>query len=169
MTLAAQADRWIHVKVEETGEKAEKVRINIPLALAEKVLPAIKADKLCDGKVKLDEKHFHNVDLRALLEAIRTTGDNEFVTVESKQENVRVAKAGGYLIVQVLEGRDAAKKVDVKIPFTVVEAMLSGGQDELDVLAGLRALSAHGDVELVTVNEPKSTVRIWVDSRNTAE
>ncbi len=59
--------------------------------------------------------------------------------------------------------------MDIKVPLTVVEALLSAGKDELDVLAAVRALAAHGDTELVTVKDDKNTVRIWVDSHNTSE
>jgi hypothetical protein len=36
--------------------------------------------------------HMYDVDLRALLVAVRTAKDGEYVTVESKESNVRVAK-----------------------------------------------------------------------------
>jgi hypothetical protein len=187
-TLGLAADRWVHVRVVDNGEDGERVRINIPLSLAEKVLPTIKADRLCNGKVKVNGHDFDEVDLRALLEAVRTAQDNEYVTVESKHENVRVAKSGGFMLIKVREshhhGKETAKtdsrsggkgeesrveSVDVKIPFAVVNALLSGEKDELDVVAALRALSEFEDLELVTVNDESSTVRIWVDSRNTAD
>ena len=38
-----------------------------------------------------------------------------------------------------------------------------------DILAALKALSAHGDTELVTVKDSENTVRIWVDSKNVAD
>jgi hypothetical protein len=187
-TLALAAERWVHIRVVENGEDGERVRINIPLSLAEKVLPTIKADGLCNGKVKVENGDFDEIDLHALLDAVRTAQDNEYVTVESKHENVRVAKSGGFLLIKVREcchhGRETAKTesrpggtgeerrvqtVDIKIPFTVVNALLSGGKDELDVLAAVRALSEFENLELVTVNDESSTVRIWVDSRNTAD
>src|SRR5208283_3132991 len=95
--LGISADHWIHVRVTESGPDGDRVRVNIPLELAEAVLPTIKAANLKDGKVKVDGQAFGQVDLRALLEAVRKAGDNQFVTVESKQENVEVAKAGEYL------------------------------------------------------------------------
>ena len=184
-TLGLAADRWVHVRVVENGEDGERVRINIPLSLAEKVLPTIKADKLCNGKVKVNGQDFNDIDLRALLDAVRTAQDNEYVTVESKHENVRVAKSGGFMLIKVREahrhGKQTSKTdvkpgeesqtetVDIKIPFTVVNALLSGEKDELDVVAALRALSEFENLELVTVNDESSTVRIWVDSRNTAD
>jgi hypothetical protein len=59
--------------------------------------------------------------------------------------------------------------VDIKIPFPVVEALLSGGKDEINVLAALRALGNYQNIDLVTVNDADSTVRIWVDSSNVAD
>jgi hypothetical protein len=178
-TLAA--DRWVHVKVEEGGAQGETVRINLPLSLAEKVLPAIHTEKLCDGKVKVGKVDVHDLDLRAIMEALRTAPDNDFITVESQHENVRVAKAGGNLLIKVQENKETAgtkaktetktraETVNVTIPIPVVEALLSGAQDELDILAAVRALGAVGDTVLVSVDDQHSKVRIWVDSRNTME
>jgi hypothetical protein len=166
--LAQPPKRWLHVRVESKDAKGETVRVNVPLSLAEKVLPAIHSKDLQGGKVKFNAHH-EDIDIRAVLEAVRAAGDNEFVTVESAKENVRVAKAGGYLLVKVQESEGKGEKVDIKVPFTVVEALLSGEQDELDVLAAVRALSAHGDTELVTVTDESETVRIWVDSKNALE
>jgi len=172
VTLAraqAQApERWLHIKVDSKNAEGEVVRVNVPLSMAEKVLPAIHSKDLQDGKVKF-KAHTEDVDIRAILEAVRSAGDNEFVSVQSKKENVRVAKSGGYLLVKVTENGEKSENVDIKIPFTVVEALLSAGKDELDIAAAIRALSAHGDTELVTVTDKTETVRIWVDSKNAEE
>jgi hypothetical protein len=173
--LAAQEqERWLHVRVEERDSKgapSETVRVNLPLSVVEKVLPAVKVNRLEQGRLKLSELRIHEVDVRGVLEAVRGAKDGEFVTVESQKENVRVAKQGGYLIVQVRETREGEKheRVDVKMPFSVVDALLSGGKDELDILAGIRALKAHGDAELVTVKERRSSVRVWIDTKNGSE
>jgi hypothetical protein len=179
--LAVAAERWVHVKVENTGEEGERVRVNLPLSLAEKVLPTINSNKLHNGKVKVKERAFDGVDLRALLEAVRTAPDNEYVSVESPHDNVRVAKSGSFLLIKVREafhkGKSAGKigeskkenTVDVKVPFAVVNALLSGEKDELDLLAGIRALREFGDLELVSVKDESETVRVWIDSRNTAD
>jgi len=174
--LAMPADRWIHIRVIESGPDGDRVRINIPLSLAEAVLPTIKAEKFCDGKVKVEGHALGQVDLRALLEAVSRAQDNQYVTVESKDENVEVAKAGEFLLIKVHENREGAGKtagrrkaantVDIKIPFKVAHALLSGGDDELNVLAAVRALGEYPSLELVTVKDESDNVRIWVDSRN---
>jgi len=176
--LALPADRWIHVRVTESGPDGDRVRINIPLSLAEAVLPTIKVDKFCEGKVKVEGHAFDQVDLRALLEAVGKAQDNQYVTVESKDENVEVAKAGEFLLIKVHEKRGGTGKtagprkaentVDVKIPLKVAQALLSGSKDELNVLAAVRALDEYPSLELVSVKDEKDNVRIWVDSSNEA-
>lgn len=172
--LAAQTppQRWLHVTVDERGEDAETVRINLPLNVVEAILPTIYVDPVRGGKLKLSQLRIQQVDIRALLEAIRNAPDNEFVTVESARETVRIAKEGGYLLVNVDKRNDEGEleeEVDIRIPFAVVDALLSAGEDELDLVAGVRALAAHGEGTLVTVNKQDSRVRIWVDSRSTIE
>ena len=170
--MAAPPDQWIHVRVISTGSKGETVRINVPMSFAEAVLPSLCAEKLREGKMKFGGK-IDDVDLRAVFQAVRDSPDNEFVTVEKADESVRVAKAGGNLLIKVRQ-KHAGKNednenVDIKVPLTVVQALLSGNKSELDVLAGIRALSAQGNMELVTVNGQSETVRIWTDTRNSSE
>jgi len=177
--LASPADRWIHIRVIESGPDGDRVRVNIPLSLAEAVLPTIRSDKFCNGKIKVDDHAFDQVDVRALLEAVRKTGDNQYVTVESKDQNVEVAKAGEFLLIKVHENckhgakNDQASKaqntVDIKVPFKVANALLSGPNDELNVLAAVRALDEYQNLELVTVKDGSDDVRIWVDSNNTSD
>ncbi|HXN97241.1 MAG TPA: hypothetical protein VN879_22240 [Candidatus Acidoferrales bacterium] len=169
-TTSVSKDRWLHVRVISSDAKGETVRVNVPLELAEKVLPAINKNRLHDGKVKIDDAHVNDVDLRALVEAIRTTKDGEFVTVESNDCDVRVAKQSNHLIVHVLDKQNSKKsEVEVKIPMKVIDALFSAGKDELDLVAALHALSAQGDTELVSVKDHENTVRVWLDSKNVTD
>jgi hypothetical protein len=179
--LAAAADRWVHVKVIETGEDGERVRVNIPLSLAEKVLPTINADTFHNGKVNVGEYTADKVDLRALLEAVRDAQDNEYVSVESSHQDIRVAKSGGFLLIKVQDLTDAkgktpeagerkrGSKVNIKVPFPVVNALLSGEKDELNVVAAIHALGDYQDLDLVSVTDENTTVRVWVDAKNVAD
>jgi hypothetical protein len=188
-TTSAKADRWLHVRVISTDGKGETVRVNVPLELAEKVLPVVNHDRLHNGKVKIDCEHVNDVDLKALAEAIRSSKDGEYVTVQGSDNDVRVAKQGGYLLVHVLDhgyrGKHAMKEehegkaantdskekneVEIKVPMKVIDALFSAGKDELDLVAALHALSAAGDTELVSVKDRDNTVRVWLDSKNVTE
>jgi hypothetical protein len=181
-TSSSAKEQWIHVRVQSTDDKGETVRVNVPVEMAEKVLPAINKDKLHNGKVHIDSAHLDDVDLRTLLDAVRTSKDGEYVTVQSRENDVRVAKSNGYLYVYVTEKPKKASKgetgkpnsakeskVEVKVPMKVVDALFSAGKDELDVIAALRALSSNGDTELVNVKDSENTVHIWIDSKNVAD
>src|SRR3989442_1185053 len=62
---AAAQDRWLHVKVVDAAKGGESVNVNVPLELAEKVLPTIQAEKLSHGKIKI-EGEIEGVDIHAL-------------------------------------------------------------------------------------------------------
>ena len=169
-TTSVSKDRWLHVRVISSDAKGETVRVNVPLELAEKVLPAINKNRLHDGKVKIDDAHVNDVDLRALVDAIRTTKDGEFVTVQSNDCDVRVAKQSNHLVVHVLDKQNSKRsEVEVKVPMKVIDALFSAGKDELDLVAALHALSAQGDTELVSVKDHENTVRVWLDSKNVTD
>ncbi len=165
---AAETDRWLHVRVDNHEAQGEMVRINVPLSMAEKVLPTIHNRNIHNGRMSVDAAHVNGVDLHALLEAVRAGKDGEYVTVEGQEGHVRVVKQGGYLLVHVLENKPAAKnRVEIRMPMKVVDALLSSGNEELDLVAGVRALAGFADTELVSVKNDKNTVRIWLDSKNT--
>ncbi|HEX9222859.1 MAG TPA: hypothetical protein VF860_05985, partial [Candidatus Acidoferrales bacterium] len=165
-----KADRWLHVRVVCKDANGETVRVNVPLELAIKILPTINHSHLHGGRVQIRDGQINDVDLRALLDAVRSAKDGEFVTVQSRENDVRVAKQGGYLVVHVRDHKgDGRQRVEVRVPMTVVNALLSGGKDELDLVAALQALGDHPDTELVTVEDGENTVRIWLDSKNTAD
>lgn len=180
---SSKSEQWIHVRVISKEDKGETVRVNVPIEMAEKVIPAINKDNLKNGRLHIDSAHLEDVDVRALLDAVRTAKDGQYVTVQSDENNVKVEKKAGYLYIFVTD-KDQSKKaakgdakaasanesrVEVKVPMKVVDALFSGPKDELDLVAALRALSANGDVELVSVKDSENTVRVWIDSKNLSD
>jgi hypothetical protein len=172
---AATPGQWIHVTVDERGPDGETVRINLPIELLTKVLPLIHHENLAGGKVKVNmgDEDFSAADLRAAWEAVRSSRDGNYVTVDGPREKVRVAKRGEFLLVQVNDDKDKEKQetVEVKLPLAVVDALLSGkNPDELDLAAAIEALARHaGSGDLVTVKDGDSNVRIWIDSEGGPE
>ncbi len=167
--MAGPTERYLHVKVEDAS-KGESVNVNVPLSMAEKILPTINKGEMHNGHVKIGHADMDDVDIRALLDAVRTAPDNEFVTVKEKDQDVRVAKSNGNLVVHVRDASKGGQKVDITIPLKVVDALLSTAKDnELDVSAAIRALSDAGDALLVTVEDASQHVRIWVDSKGSQE
>jgi hypothetical protein len=168
---AGPTERYLHVRVQDSKE-GESVSVNVPLSMAQAILPTVNKGKLHNGVVKIDNAEMNDIDVKALLEAIKNAPDNEFVSVKQKDEDVRVAKQGGNLVVHVIQKDKDAEKVDITVPMKLVDALLSNVKDnEVDVAAALKALSDAGsDALLVTVQSATEHVRIWVDSNgNPAE
>jgi hypothetical protein len=167
--MAGTTERYLHVKVDD-AKNGESVNVNVPLSMAEKILPAVDKGNFHQGKITIGEAEMNGVDLRAVLDAIRTAPDNEFVSVKQKDQDVRVAKSNGNIIIHVKNNKDDGEKVDVTVPMKVVDALFSTAKkDELDVAAAIRALSDAGDILIVTVQDASQHVRVWVDSKSTSE
>lgn len=166
LTFAGTDGRWLHIRVVENNGNGENVSVNIPLSLVEALLPTIESNEFRGGRVLLPASEIEGVDLREILEALRDAPDADFVKVKDGDESVIVAKEQGFLVVRV-DDRD--ERVRVRMPLDVVDAMLSAGSDEIDLIAGLRALSAYDSGDLVTVESDDSRVRIWIDSTDSGE
>jgi len=171
--MAAPGDRYLHVKVDD-AEKGESVNVNLPLTIAEKILPTVNKGRLHAGTVSISDADIEGVDIRAILDAIRSAPDNEFVTVKEKDQDVRVAKSKGNLLIHVRDDSDGkgkhGQKVEITVPMKVVDALFSTAKkNELDIAAAIRALDGAGETLLVTVEDASQHVKIWVDSRSSTD
>jgi hypothetical protein len=161
--LAQSSSGWLHVEVNEKTADPALVKINLPLSLVDVALGVVKDENLKSGRLKLDMHDISVADLRRLWSELKKSGNADFVTVEKKGESVRIARQGNYLLVKVSESERKNSKVDLKIPFHVVDALLSGTGDELNIKAAIAAMQHNGVGEILTVHDNQTQVRIWVD------
>lgn len=164
--IADAGQQWLHIRVEESGEDGESVHINLPLNLVQTILPLIEVENIENGKLDLEIDELDGIDLCQIWTALREAEDGEYVTVESADENVRVAKKGEYLVIEV-DGPD--EQVDLRIRTAVVDALFSGDSGELDLVAALEVLGEEEECELITVQDGENHVRIWIDSRKSGK
>jgi len=162
-----QAEPWLHVRVVEHGHDGETVRVNLPVSLVESLIPVLEEH----GNVHRTYLEFedHDLDiaeLRQILTALRDAKDGQYITVESDDEHVRVEKTGEMLLVQV-QDNDDDQQIHIRLRMEVLDALLSGGDKELNIRAALNALQS-GE-ELVTVEGEDESVRIWVDESNESD
>jgi hypothetical protein len=177
------APAWLHVRVEEAA-KASKVHVNLPMTVVEAVLKASPQIIEEHGKVKLGGHHGMSLaDMRRAWKELKAAGDAELVTVESEDEDVRVARKGD--LVQVFVDRkktsrkaeaepgkktvreDGPGEVRVEVPVSLVDALLSGEGEEVNIEAAVAQIkSRRGDIVRVR-DEDGSHVRIWIDEQNT--
>jgi ribonuclease HI len=162
---ASSPERYLHVRVMNPATH-ELVRVNLPLSLAEKVIPAINHGQLRDGKVQIGGFTAKDVNVRAILDALKTAPEGEFATVQDNDSDVRVAKEHGQLVVHVKD-KNGKENVDVTIPWNVAQALISDtSNDQLNVEAAIKALESADDLTLVTVTGSDESVRIWIDSNS---
>lgn len=164
--IALAGESWIHVRVDSGGHADESVRVSIPFALVEAVLPMVRIDQLDHGMLRIDEVDLRGLDLRLVLDQLRQSGDAEFVNVRDGSETVTVSKKGDVLLVHVDDSR-GGEQVRVRMPLTLVEALLGedGDVNTLDLAAALDVLDDF-EGELVSVRDGDETVRVWIDENN---
>lgn len=165
---AATTTRYLHVRV-SNPRNHELVRVNVPLTLAERVIPAINHGELRNGKVHVGKFEVNNVNIREILDALRTAPEGEFVSVQNTGSDVRVAKEHGQMVVHVMD-KGEKQNVDVTVPWEVAQALITDTtEDQLNIVAAIKALENVGDTTLVRVTGDDQTVRVWVDSKNAEE
>lgn len=168
LVYAVTTTRYLHVRVSNPTTK-ELVRVNVPLMLAEKVIPAINHGQLRDGKIQIGDFQANNVNVRAILDALKTAPEGEFVSVQDVGNDVHVAKEHGQMVVHVMD-KNGGEKVDVTIPWEVAQALIADTtENQLNVEAAVKALETVGDMTLVKVTSKDESVRVWLDSKNTDE
>lgn len=177
---AASADHWIHVAVDGTEADPERVRVNLPLTLITALEPLLAQHCGDPGSIfRINGRDMDREDLVAILQSVKSAQDGEFISVDDDTDHVRVSKEKGVLYVRVREkgagdekggeGETGGERVDLQVPIVVVEALVSGKGDELDLGAALKALVASGQRELVSVHDDGERVRIWIDDKNTSD
>ncbi len=169
LPVAAATDLWFHVTVNEKGGDNANVTINLPISIVEAAMPLIPEEAMQDGRIVIEDAEFDATKLRNLWNAIQDSPDATYVTVQSEDETIRVFKDGDFLRARTSEASAEGTQIDARIPLSVIDALLSGNGNELDLRAALQALVDFGEGELVTVNDNDASVRVWIDRQPEAQ
>lgn len=161
---AQQEASWIHVRVLE--DDGAKVSVNLPLALVEVALEIAEKEAWSHHHVQLGRHSDVGIDdLRRMWGELKASGEAQYVDVEDDHERVRVTGLGDRVLIEVEDLDDGHEEVRVELPFSIVDALLAGETDELDIKAAVRELARVGaDGDLVSVNDGRTNVRVWIDN-----
>lgn len=159
----ADAGGWLHVHIEGAADEGERMALNLPLGAVGAVLAmAPRGMVSSDGQLVIPEEHGVSVsELRTMWRELMAAGDSEFVTMQRADQSVRVARTGEQVQVRVTGPEET---VSVDLPVAVVDALLSGEGDTLNLSAALDELrELRGDI--VRVVEQRRQIRVWVDEQ----
>jgi hypothetical protein len=159
--VAASDQRWIHVRVDDNDGAKGHVDIQVPIEMVSTLLPALSASG-GHGGIHVDGKSVDLGELRGYWSALKAAKDGDYLTVRDADSNVRVSKRGGYFDLAV-DDKGGKSRVRMKIPLPLLDAVLAGEGDTLDVSSLGTALAQAPMGELLTVDDEDSHVRIWID------
>ena len=165
-TQAAQQapESWIHIEIDREGD--DHVNLNLPLAAIEAALALAPESIVRDGQLQLGQQQVPVAVIRGMWQELRNVGDAEFATIQHEGNNVRIAREGETILVRVSSEDDDDEDVRVEIPVPVVDALLSGDGDMLNIRAAIQKLSTMRG-EMVRVIEANNDIRVWIDESPT--
>jgi len=146
-----------------------RVRVTVPLALAQAILPLIDDEEIAGGKIRLDHLNDGDEDdlreIRAMRAAITAAPEGEFVRVAIDDGTALATRSGKNLLLHV-DDEDA--RVRIRVPLELVDAFLAAeaaGHGEIDLAATINTLAAEGPGDIVTFDDGHDRVRIWLDAK----
>ena len=164
-TAAAQeGSPWIHIQVIEDGDDGTKVNVNLPLSLIEIALDAVSDEIFDNNRLHFNHSGVGVDDLRNMWQELRDSGDAEYVTVEDDGQTVRIFREGETVFVHV-DDEDGNDKVRIEVPFSIVDTLLEGDGNRLNLGGAIREMAATMRGDIISVQDDDTTVRIWIDER----
>ena len=166
LAQAQQDAPWLHIRVTENDEGGTRVSVNLPLSLVE-VFADIAEQEMRSGRhdIDFDDHDIQIADIRRAWNELRDAGDAEFVTVEEDDRFVRISRTGNIILIEMEERNDDRDNETgrIEVPVSVVDALLSGEGEQLNIRAALDELVQVTSGEIVFVENDDTTVRIWIE------
>jgi hypothetical protein len=164
-----QAAPWLHIRVTEQGQDGARVNVNLPVSLVQVFadIAEQEIERELEGRgshmdVHLDRHDIEIADIRRAWAELRNAGDAEFVEVEEGDEYVKISRSGDRIVIEFDE-RDDNDSGRVEVPVAVVDALLDGDGERLNVRAAIDVMIASASGEIVFVEDGDTSVRIWIE------
>ena len=159
-----EPEPWVHVDV--TSDGGTDMNLDLPLAAVTAMLALAPETIVQNGELQLGGRQVPVAAIREMWRELRDVGDVEFVTIQYEGQDVRIARAGEIILVNVSDSDGDDDSVRVEIPVPVVDALLSGDGDALNIGAAVEELSMLRG-ELIRIIESDNNIRIWIDESPT--
>jgi len=156
-TSLGASDLWIHIRVTENDHRPTNVEVNLPLRLVEKLAPMLEDYESREADIHLGGEEMNVEELRSVWARVQS---GEVVEEDDAILELQKNPDGDRLIVRE---RRFERGAVVSLPADVIEALLSGPADRLDLQAAVKTLARYGEGEIVSAQDDGTMVRIWLD------
>jgi hypothetical protein len=162
VALPARAESlWLHLEVtpEPAGEK--RVSVNLPLRAVTRAIAVLPTDA-CRSRcqTRFGDADLRMTDVRTIVRSLQQW-PNGAVGLRRDGTLLHFRREGENLLVRFEPLSDLPG--EVRIPFGLMEAVVSGSRDSANLRAAAVFLEQRGDGELMVVDREGTVVRMWVD------
>lgn len=162
---AAQDDEsdiiWMRVEITKEGNENPAVKVNLPLSLIEVVVDSI--DKR-EFMAQIEKEH-PKLNIPKLWRSIRRMDGEDFLTVETENEHIRVWKDQDLFRISVREEKADQANIQVKIPLAIMDYLFESRDGSFSFQDLVGELRGHLPLTLVTVDKDDERIRIWLEER----
>jgi len=159
--IAAASDDviWLRVEVRDQGGEHSKVKVNLPLSLVELVIDSV--DKR-EFMANIESEH-PSLDIPRLWREVRKMEGDDFVSVETDNERIRVWKDHDFFRVNVKEADYSEPNIEVKIPLEIMDYLFESKDKTFGFQEMVERVRGHLPLTLVQVRHENEHVRIWLE------
>jgi len=135
------------------------VKVNIPLSMIEVFVDSVDKNQL----LSTIESGHPGLDLANVWRQVRDAELEEFVSIETDEENVRVWKDSDYFRVDVQEIEHTKPNIRIKMPLAVMDYLFDPAQSTLCFQDMVQSLRGYLPLTLLEADKDGESVRIWLE------
>lgn len=170
IAYAQESTPWLHIRVTEDGADGARVNVNLPVSLvqvfadlAQEEIEREISGRSSHVRIHMDEHALQIADIRRAWNELRDAGDADFVEIEDGDEYVKISRADDRVVIELDDRDDDDGRGRVEVPVSVIDALLDGDGETLNVRAALDEMIAVSSGEIAFIEEGGTTVRIWIE------
>lgn len=164
-TPAVASDLFLHIEVRDLDGES-RAQINLPVGMVDKGLAMMPRSVRVDGQITVAGMRLSRSDLERLHGAVRGLRPGESDTLRMGGRRVEVSRRDGQVTLDVPARRPWQDDVRMRMPLPVLQALLGGAADTLDLAAGIHEMARHeGGSIRIADRDGSSEARLWIDDR----
>ncbi len=156
--MAHAEEETVWLRIEVRSDDQPQVKIRVPISLIEVMVDSVDKREF----LRHLEAGHHSLDISRIWHEVRHMDLEEFVTVESEDESLRVWKDREFLRVDA-SGSRAHGTVAVKIPLDLLDYLFDAEGSEFSFQEMIERIRDHLPLVMVEVESDEESVKIWLE------